>query len=117
MLPKQLSLATALGIMISLVLAAGCQEPASTADAELAQMKTAMIRKTEQLRDIHLRLNSALTDISKTQTAAQSGNCSDAQYIATDAYDHVARADDAILEMGVELQEIFNLDVVIANQN
>jgi hypothetical protein len=117
MFSPQPSLAAVVGFMIILSLLAGCQQPASTADAELAQLKTAMIRKTEQLRDIHLRLNSALTEISKAETTAQSGNCSDAQYIATDAYDHVARADDAILEMGAELQEMFNLDVAIANQN
>ena len=75
-----------------------------------AQLREAIQEKTERLYWIHLRLDTASTEISNAQTAAQEGNLSAVGFHAAEAYRALERADQAVLELGEQLQKIANLD-------
>ena len=79
--------------------------------------RQAMIRKTEQIYLIHLKLDSASKDITSAEVKARNADCSDAEYLAADAYRNLEKADQDLLELGRELQELFNLDVSQANRD
>jgi hypothetical protein len=94
----------------------GCQNQAPPAEIDMADLRQAVLQQTEKLYAIHLKLDTAATDILKAESLAESGDCSSAQYVAADAYRNVERADEELLDLGRDLQALFNLDVESANR-
>jgi hypothetical protein len=99
---------------------AGCRQADPPADrAELhgsAAVREAMQKHSETLFLIHLRLDSGATELSRAEEQAQNGNYSAVDYHMTDARRHLDAADDAVLQLGQDLQILFNLDAAGANQ-
>ena len=60
-------------------------------------------------------LDSAAADITAAERKARSEDCSDAEYLAADAYRNLEKADQDLLQLGRDLQALFNLDVEITN--
>jgi hypothetical protein len=81
----------------------------------MTALRQAVLKKTEDLYWIHLRLDSAATDITQAELKARNADCSDAEFLAADAYRNLEKADQALLQLGKDLQVLFNLDVEIAN--
>lgn len=91
-------------------LSSGCRQTATDPARDLALVQREIIQKQELLLKIHLDLDTAATEILNAQQTAQAGNCSTAEYHAAEAYRMLERADEAILDMGRDLQVLFNLD-------
>lgn len=87
-----------------------CSPPAQEPEVDLVRLKQEIQQHTERLYWIHLRLDTAITEIADAQAAAQEGNGSAAAYHAGEAYRSVERADEAVLELGEQLQKMVNLD-------
>jgi hypothetical protein len=98
----------AIGSLI--VCLAACSPPAQEPDIDLVVLKQEIQQHTERLYWIHLRLDTASTEIADAQAAAQEGNVSAAGYHAGEAYRSIERADEALLELGEQLQKMVNLD-------
>jgi hypothetical protein len=81
----------------------------------MSSLRQAVLKKTEDLYRIHLLLDTAAADITEAELKAGNADCSDAEYLASDAYRNLEKADQALLQLGSELQLLFNLDVEIAN--
>jgi hypothetical protein len=60
-------------------------------------------------------LDSAAADITAAERKARSEDCSDAEYLAADAYRNLEKPDQDLLQLGRDLQALFNLDVEITN--
>jgi phage shock protein A len=104
-------------MMICLPILAACREQAKAPETDIAAVRQAIIQKTERLYWIHLRLDSASKAITEAEEKARSADCADAEYLAAEAYRNVEKADEALLELGRELQELFDLDIESANRN
>lgn len=92
----------------------GCQEKAKAPETDMLALRQAVMKKTEQIYYIHLKLDSASTEISKAEMKASGGDCSDTEYLTAEAYRNLEKADEALLELGRDLQELFNLDIEVA---
>jgi len=103
-------------VLIAVALLAACQRSETPAAVDLAALQTAMQKHTETLLLIHFKLDTALEEISAAETRAGEGQCSVAGYHAADAYRELQAADDQLLTLGRELQQLFDLDVVDANR-
>ena len=90
---------------------AGCQPEPSAGGPDPAELKRQMQQKTERLLWIHLRLDTAANEIAKAEDAARQGNTSAAQFHAQEAYRSLETADEAVLELGQQLQQMVNLDI------
>jgi chromosome segregation ATPase len=103
--------------MLLLLLASlsACQEQVTQPEVDMQALRQAVLKKTEQIYFIHLKLDSASTDITEAELKARNADCSDAEYLAADAYRNLEQADEALLELGRDLQEMFNLDIEIAS--
>lgn len=99
----------------SLVLSA-CQGKAPEPRVDMAKLRQAVQKKTEELYLIHLKLDSAASDITEAELKARGDQCSDAGYLAAEAYRNLEKADQDLLQLGQELQELFNLDAANANR-
>jgi hypothetical protein len=104
-------------LLLSLALLSGCQDKTPQPGVDMNALRLAVQKKTEQLYLIHLKLDTAAADITKAELKAQSGDCSDAEYLAAEAYRNIEKADQSVLELGRELQELFNLDIEGAGGN
>jgi len=104
-------------LLLVTTLLPGCQNQAPEPAVDMDALRKAVARKTEELYLIHLKLDSAATDITAAELKSRNADCSDAEYLAAEAYRNVQRADEDLLELGKELQELFNLDVARANRN
>jgi len=102
-------------LSISILALHGCQSQAPDPAVDMTQLRQAVLKKTEELYQIHLRLDSAAADITAAELKAGSGDCSDAEYLAADAYRNLERADQDLLQLGRDLQILFNLDAESAN--
>jgi hypothetical protein len=102
-------------LIISILTLHGCQEQAPEPEVDMTAMRQAVLEKTERLYWIHLKLDSAAADITAAELKAQNADCSDAEYLAADAYRKLEQADQAVLQLGRDLQVLFNLDVEITN--
>ena len=91
-------------------LLAACQPSSSGAEQELAKVRQELQKKTERIYWIHLRLDTAATEISNAEIAARDGNTSAAEFHAAEAYRSIEQADQALLELGTQIQEIAGLD-------
>jgi len=106
---SRLKTTTVLCALAGAVTLAACSpppEPAFDVDAWRADVQ----RQTERMYWIHLRLDTASEEISKAEFAAEEGNTSAAAFHAAEAYRAVQRADEALLELGEQLQKKANLD-------
>jgi len=104
-------------VCLGLVIAGGCQETVNEPSVDMQALRQAVARKTEQIYYIHLKLDSASSDLSAADQKVQAGDCSDAGYLVAESYRNVQKADEALLELGRDLQELFNLDMEIADRN
>jgi len=98
-----------------LVLLAGCQEKAPRAEVDLQAMRQAVMQQTERIYWIHLKLDSASKAVTEAELKARDDDCSDAEYMASEAYRNLEQADQALLELGRDLQELFNLDMEVSD--
>jgi len=98
-------------LFLGLAVLSACKEQAAQPEVDMQALRQAVIKKTEQIYLIHLKLDSASTDITKAELKARNADCSDAEYLAADAYRNLEQADEALLELGRDLQELFNLDI------
>ncbi len=57
-------------------------------------------KQTERLYWIHLKLDSASTAVTEAEMKARNDDCSDAEYMAAEAYRNLEQADEALLELG-----------------
>lgn len=99
--------ATAL-LLLAVTLAA-CS-PAPEPQFDLAALQRDIQQKTERMYWIHLRLDTASNEIADAEAAAREGNASAAGYHAAEAYRSLEQADEALLELGEQLQEMAGLD-------
>jgi len=103
--------------MLSVIFLPGCQKQPPQPEIDMNALRQEITRKTEELYLIHLKHDSAAADITAAELKARNADCSDAEYLAADAYRNLERADQDLLQLGRDLQEIFNLDVASANRN
>ena len=101
-------------LLLGLAGISGCQEKAKAPETDMLALRQAVLKKTQQIYLIHLKLDSASTEISEAEMKANSGNCSDSEYLTAEAYRNIENADQALLELGRELQELFNLDIDVS---
>jgi hypothetical protein len=104
-------------LLAALVSLAGCRQPSPPPAIDMAAMRAAMQEHTETLLLIHFKLDNALKEISAAESQAEEGGCATAGYHAADAYRELLAADEQLLDLGRELQEVVNLDVASANRN
>jgi hypothetical protein len=74
-----------------------------------------MQEHTETLLLIHFRLDTAATELARAEEQAQGGNYAAVDYHVTEARRYLDTADDAVLQLGQDLQAEFNLDAATAN--
>ena len=109
-------LAQLLLILLVLILGLnGCREQAPEPGVDMTALRQAVLKKTEELYQIHLKLDSAAADITAAEVKARNADCSDAEYLAADAYRIVEQADQDLLQFGHELQVLFDLDTETTN--
>ena len=104
-------------ILVSLFIVSACQGKTPEPGVDMNALRQAVQKKTEQIYLIHLKLDSASSDITAAEEKARNAECSDAEYLAAEAYRNLEKADQDLLQLGRELQELFNLDVGAANKN
>jgi len=104
-------------LILVLVCLTGCQEKAKAPETDMLALRQAVLKKTQQIYLVHLKLDTASTEITKAEMKARSGDCSDSEYLAAEAYRNLQRADEDLLELGRELQALFNLDIDVNNPN
>jgi len=104
-------------LLTSLAVLCGCRQPEPQPSVDMAAVRAAMQEHTETLLLIHFKLDNALKELSAAETQAEQGGCATAGYHAADAYREVQAADDQLLDLGRELQELVNLDAAAANRN
>jgi hypothetical protein len=97
-------------LLLAALLAGACQPQAQQAGADYEKLQAAILQKQDLLLQIHLDLDSAASDISDAEQMAHGGNCSGAEYHSAEAYRKLRKADAAILDLGSQLQALFNLD-------
>jgi hypothetical protein len=93
------------------LLLTGCSPQPAGDGPDPAELKRQVQQKTERLLWIHLRLDTAANEIAAAQAAARAGNTSAAEFHAQEAYRSLETADEAVLELGRQLQEMVNLDI------
>ncbi len=109
-------------LMLSLLFLGGvvvsaCQEKSPQPEVDMQALRQAIMKKTEQIYWIHLKLDSASTAVSEAELKMSNSECSDAGYLAADAYRNLQQADEALLELGRDLQELLNLDIEMASRD
>jgi hypothetical protein len=97
-------------LVFAALLSGGCQPNAGPSAADYEKLQAAVFKKQELLLQIHLDLDTAASEISDAERMAQEGNCSGAEFHSAEAYRKLRKADEAILDLGRELQALFNLD-------
>ncbi len=100
-----------LPVAIAAVLLTACGQNPEPAGPDMASLQRDMQEKTEDILLIHLKLDTALTEIAKAEAAAQEGNSSAASFHASEAYRSLETADADLLDLGRKLQEMVHLDI------
>ena len=103
-------------LLASLAWLAGCHSSDPQPAADMAALRAAMQEHTETLLLIHFKLDNALKELAAAETQAEQGGCDAAGYHAADAYRELQAADDQLLDLGHDLQELVNLDAATANR-
>ena len=96
-------------IIFSAMLFAACSPPPEPG-IDTAALQREIQQKTERMYWIHLRLDTASTEIANAEAAAREGNLSAAEFHAAEAYRSIEQADEALLELGTQMQEMAGLD-------
>lgn len=99
-----------LAVTMIMLLAACGQAPEPTGP-DMGALQREMQERTEDLLLIHLKLDTALTEIGKAEAAASEGNASAASFHASEAYRKLETADSDLLDLGRALQEMVHLDI------
>ena len=99
-----------MAVLIATVALAACAPPAEESGTSAEVLRADIQKKTERMYWIHLRLDTAAEEISKAELAASEGNDSAAQFHAAEAYRSIEQADEALLELGTQMQEMAGLD-------
>ena len=102
-------------LLSSILALHGCQKHESDPSVNMTLLRQAVLKKTEDLYRIHLKLDSAAADITEAELKAGNSDCSDAEYLAADAYRNLEQADQDLLQLGRDLQVLFNLDAETVN--
>ena len=87
-------------LFISTFALLGCQKRAPEPGVDMTALRQAVLKKTEELYLIHLKLDSAAADITAAEVKARNADCSDAEYHAADAYRVLEQADQDLLQLG-----------------
>lgn len=97
---------------LALVLAAAATAcgPPPEPQFDMAALQRDIQQKTERMYWIHLRLDTASNEIADAEAAAREGNTSAAGFHAAEAYRSLEQADQALLELGQQMQEMAGLD-------
>jgi hypothetical protein len=98
-----------LAILLVMTLLTACSKPAEP-EIDMVALRADIQEKTERMYWIHLRLDTASTEISNAEQAARDGNASAAEFHAAEAYRSIEQADQALLELGTQMQEMAGLD-------
>jgi len=98
-------------LLLGFIALPGCQEKTQKPEVDMAALRQAVMKQTERIYWIHLKLDSASSAITEAEMKARSAECSDAGYLTAEAYRNLEKADEALLELGRDLQELFNLDM------
>ena len=94
-----------------------CQpEPPKPAAPDFSALQRQVEEHTRSLYRLHLKLDSAAKLLLEAEAAAQAGQADTAGYHAADAYEYVQDADEAVLQLGQDLQKLFNLDSAASSQ-
>jgi hypothetical protein len=104
-------------LLLGLMVLSACQEKAPQTEVDLQALRQAVMQQTERIYWIHLKLDSASKAVTETELKARNDDCSDAEYIVAEAYRNLEQADEALLELGRDLQELFNLDIEMTSQD
>jgi hypothetical protein len=108
---------TLASLLVAAFCLGGCGQPDPQPAVDMAAMRAAMQEHTETLLLIHFKLDNALKEVSAAETQAEKGGCASAGYHAADAYRELQAADEQLLDLGRDLQELVNLDAASANRN
>lgn len=103
-------------LTLLLFLLAACKPAPAQPVVDMAALRQDIQEKTERMYWIHLRLDTASTEITNAEEAAGEGNASAAEFHASEAYRSLQQADEALLELGQQMQEMVNLDQNPAGQ-
>jgi hypothetical protein len=103
--------------LISLFFLAACGANDPPPGPDMARLRAEMQEHTETILLIHFKLDKALKELSAAEARAEEGGCASASYHAADAYRELQLADDQLLDLGRDLQELLNLDAGAANRN
>lgn len=103
-------------LALLVLLLTACKPAPAQPEVDMAALRQDIQEKTERMYWIHLRLDTASTEISSAETAAGEGNVSAAEFHASEAYRSLQQADEALLELGQQMQEMVNLDQSPAGQ-
>lgn len=99
-------------LLLAILLAtttAACSPPPEP-QFDLAALQRDIQQKTERMYWIHLRLDTASNEIASAEAAAREGNSSAAGFHAAEAYRSLEQADQALLELGQQMQAMAGLD-------
>jgi len=102
---------------LCMILLAACRQADAPPSADVAAIRAAMQEHTATLLLIHYKLDNALKELSAAESRAGEGDCAGSGYHAADAYRELQAADDQLLDLGRELQQLVNLDAASANRN
>jgi len=111
---RKIRLLLAISILIPVL--CSCQQQAPEPEINVAELRRDMQKKTEELFRIHLKLDTAINEISEAETAARDQNHSAAEFDAAEAYRSLVQADEALLDLGRNLQASVGLDIKDANR-
>lgn len=99
----------AIPVLVLAAAAAACSPPPEP-QFDVAALQRDIQQKTERMYWIHLRLDTASNEIADAEAAAREGNASAAGFHAAEAYRSLEQADQALLELGQQMQEMAGLD-------
>ena len=100
----------------SIIVLAGCRQQAPQSQVDMAKLLQSVQEQTEKLYLIHLKLDSAMKEITEAERRAREGDCASAEYVAADAYRYLVQADDDLIQLGQDMQALFGLDAAKANR-
>ena len=103
-------------LAVSIVAMAACRQQAPQPQVDMVKLRQSVQDQTEKLYLIHLKLDSAMKEITEAEERARSADCASAEYVAAEAYRYLVQADDDLIELGQDLQELFGLDAAKANR-
>lgn len=98
-------------VLLLIPILSACRQESPNPGIDMNDLRQDIQQKTEELFRIHLKLDTAISEISEAEAAAREGNTSGAEFHAAEAYRSLVQADESLLDLGRELQAMVNLDV------